>query len=103
MPTLRANELDIYYECHGSGDRLLLIGGSGGDLRQTPSVFSGPLAERFQLLSYDQRGLGRSSKPNRPYSMEDYAEDAAGLLEKLGWAREEPRAQWEAAGNSKRE
>jgi len=76
---------DLYYEVAGSGPRLLLISGTGGDLRIPPSVFDGPLARAFEIAAYDQRGLGRSSVPPGPYSMADYADDAAGLLDLLAW------------------
>lgn len=85
MPEVQVRDLEIYYEIHGSGPRLLFIGGSGGDLRQRPGVFDGPLIEQFEVLSYDQRGLGRSGTPPGPYSMQDYGEDAAALLAAVGW------------------
>ena len=37
------------------------------------------------MLSYDQRGLGRSSVPPWPYAMADFADDAAALLDAVGW------------------
>ncbi len=85
MPTVRVNGLDIYFERAGEGQPLLFISGTGGDLRNKPNQFDGPLARTFDLVSYDQRGLGRSDKPDRPYSMADYADDAAGLMAHLGW------------------
>lgn len=87
MPHAKVGELEIYYERAGSGRPLLFIGGSGGDLRQRPGVFDGPLPASFELLSYDQRGLGRTSKPDRDYTMQEYADDAAGLMAQLGWQR----------------
>lgn len=69
----------------GSGAPVLFISGTGGDLRRRPSVVDGPLAEAFDLLTYDQRGLGRTDIPAPPYTMADYAEDAAALLDAVGW------------------
>jgi 3-oxoadipate enol-lactonase len=86
MPHIRVRDLEIYYEIHGSGPRLFFIGGSGGDLRDKPNVFDGPLTRHFEVLSFDQRGLGRSDTPDGPYSMGDYAEDAAALLQALDFA-----------------
>ncbi len=83
----RVRDIEIYYEIHGSGRNLLFIGGSGGDLRQKPGVFEGPLVQEFEVLSYDQRGLGRTDRPEGPYSMADYGEDAAALLDAVGWDR----------------
>lgn len=81
----KVNDIEIYYELKGVGPKLFFISGSYGDLRRTPNVFESPLAEHFKILAFDQRGLGQTSKPDKPYSMADYANDAAGLLDKLGW------------------
>ncbi len=46
------------------------------------------LAEAGHLaVAVDQRAHGLSSKPAGPYSMEQYADDAAGLIDALGWDR----------------
>src|SRR5947207_15854982 len=79
MPVTTANGINLYFGRAGSGPPLLFISGTGGDLRAKPNVFDGPLAKTFDLLAYDQRGLGRSEKPDRPYTMADYADDAAAL------------------------
>ena len=85
MPQVSANGVDIYYERGEPGSiPLLFISGSGGDLRNKPNQLDSPLAKRFSLLAYDQRGLGQTSKPSDEYSMADYADDAAALLDALG-------------------
>ncbi len=85
MPHLQVGEVELYYQLGGQGPRLLYLGGTGGDLRQKPGVFEWPLARSFTVLAFDQRGQGRSAKPDQPYTMADYADDAAGLLRALGW------------------
>ncbi len=85
MPIAKLNGIEVFYEIRGSGPRLLYISGTGGDLRLRPTVFEGPLAERFEVLAFDQRGLGRSGKPDIPYSMAGYGDDAAALMEAVGW------------------
>jgi len=87
MPRIEANGLEIYYETGGTGPRLLYISGTGGDLRNRPNVFDGPLPQSFEVLAFDQRGLGQTSKPDCEYRMADYAHDAAALLDELGWDR----------------
>lgn len=80
--------LDLYHEFHGvdGGTPVLNIGGSGGDLRRTlPDRL--PLNKHFRVLSYDQRGLGRSGRPDGDYTMADYADDAAALIAHVGWDR----------------
>ena len=86
MATITLGNLTMYYERAGVGEPLLFISGTGGDLRHQPSVFAGPLAARFEVLAYDQRGLGQTSVPAGPYTMADFGDDAAGLLEACGWA-----------------
>ena len=87
MPFASVRDLNMYYEIAGTGPRLLYISGTGGDLRGQPRVFDGPLPGSFEVLSYDQRGLGQTPKPDTAYSMADYADDAAGLLDAAGWER----------------
>jgi 3-oxoadipate enol-lactonase len=85
MPHARVGDIDMYYERQGEGPPLLFISGTGGDLRVKPNVFDGALARSVELLAFDQRGLGQTSKPDQPYSMGGYADDAAGLMDSLGW------------------
>lgn len=85
MPFIDVRDIRIYYEIRGSGPRLFFISGTGGDLRRKPSIFDSPLAGSFKILAYDQRGLGRTEKPDIPYTMAEYAADADGLLDAVGW------------------
>ncbi len=85
MPHCFANGVSLYYELTGSGERLLVISGTGGDLRHTPRMTDGALGDTFEVLAYDQRGLGQSDVPPPPYTMADYGEDAAALLDAAGW------------------
>lgn len=86
MPTLRVRDIDVYHELHGAGPPLLMISGTGNDLRwSAPEAH--PLNGRYTVCHYDQRGLGRTSVPAGPYTMADYADDAAALLDALGWDR----------------
>jgi len=85
MPFTTVKNISIYYEILGEGPRLMFISGTGGDLRLKPSVFNSLLAKHFEILAFDQRGLGQTDKPDTSYTMFDYAADAASLLEELGW------------------
>ena len=62
MPAAQIGAVELYYERAGSGSPLLFISGTGGDLRTKPNVFDGPLAKSFDLLTYDQRGLGQTGR-----------------------------------------
>jgi 3-oxoadipate enol-lactonase len=84
MQTAPANGIDVAYDRSGEGPPLLFIGGSGQTLA-TSAVMVEPFASSFDVVVYDQRGLGATSRPPGPYTMADYAADAAGLLDHLGW------------------
>ena len=85
MTIISTKDLDIYLERSSPKDfgPLFYIGGTGGDLRNRPNQLDSPLAEFFEVISYDQRGLGQTSKPSGDYSMQQYADDAANLLDEL--------------------
>jgi len=84
MPTAQLNGIDVYYEMRGSGPRLLLLNGSGGTIAGAAPMVQ-KLAEHFEVLIHDQRGLGRTSVPEEQPTMADYAADAASLLDHVGW------------------
>lgn len=85
MPLARVNGLDIYYEVHGQGDPLLLIMGTGSDHSLWHNQVE-DFSKEFQCIVYDNRGTGRSGKPETGYSSRILADDAAGLLDAIGIA-----------------
>jgi 3-oxoadipate enol-lactonase len=88
VPLAELSDAELFYETAGVGPPLLLIGGTGGDLRRAPGPFAWPGAERFSLLAFDHRDQGRSSSRSaRQPTMADFANDALGLVEHLGWDR----------------
>lgn len=87
MQRIDANGISIMTAKVGSGPRLLYISGTGGDLRQPNAALNLPLVEHFDVLAYDQRGLGQTDKPPGPYTMVGYARDAAAVMDAYGWER----------------
>lgn len=87
MPTASVTDARLHYERAGTGTQLLHIGGTGGDLRRSPSPLEWPGAERFDQVVYDHRGLGRSiaAEPSAQPAMADFAADALALADHLGW------------------
>lgn len=83
MPKEQVNGIEIAYECSGSGEPLILIAGLGYDRWMWHRMVPG-LAEHFEVITFDNRGVGESSKPEGPYTAQMLAEDTAGLLERLG-------------------
>ncbi len=82
MPVLQANGIEIYYEISGSGPPLTLIMGLGCSARQWQWM-APVFAESFQVITFDNRGVGRSGKPDMDYTTELFADDIHALLHAL--------------------
>lgn len=84
MPTVKANNINLFYEIHGAdhAETLLLINGVG-QWREAWWRNVEPLAEHFRVITFDNRGIGDSDKPDEPYSLDMLAEDTLGLLAAL--------------------
>lgn len=82
MPTVKSNGINLYYKLQGNGLPLLLITGLSYSLwywhRLAPL-----LARDFRVITFDNRGVGRSDAPSGPYSASMMADDTAGLLNAL--------------------
>lgn len=86
MPTAHANGIDIYYSQRGEGPDLLMIMGLGA--HSGAWALNAPeLAKSFRVTTFDNRGAGRTSAPDEPYSMRQMADDTAALMEAIGLER----------------
>jgi pimeloyl-ACP methyl ester carboxylesterase len=83
MPKVHANDIDINYKIHGSGEPLVLIAGLGYDQWVWHKMIPG-LAQHFQVIAFDNRGVGQTDKPAGPYTAQMLAADTVGLIEALG-------------------
>jgi pimeloyl-ACP methyl ester carboxylesterase len=88
LPYATIGDINIYYETHGPPDAppLVFIGGWASYhwiwFRQIPT-----LKEKYRCIVFDNRGAGKSSKPDYPYTIEMMATDTVGLLDTLGIER----------------
>jgi 3-oxoadipate enol-lactonase len=83
MPYIKTADINIHYQHRGTGCPVLFLGGVGGDLRSQSSVFDSPLADNFEILAFDQRGTGLTDKPDEAYTMAQYAQDAAVVMDAI--------------------
>lgn len=85
MPYAQVGDIKLHYELHGDGPPILLIPGLGTDTRLFSNVIP-LLATLHQVVALDPRGGGQSDKPTGQYSIEQMADDVAGLFGTLGVA-----------------
>ena len=93
MPSINIRGVEHYYEwirqseSSSSKPVMVFVHGWGGSCRYWRTVADG-LVNEFDCLLYDLRGFGRSLLPKTPltlsYELEEYAEDLAVLLDRLG-------------------
>ena len=85
MPLIKVNDTNLYYELHGpeNADVIVLSNGifmSAASWGYQVAAFK----QHFRVLVYDCRGMWKSEHPTGPYSMDQHADDLAGLLDALG-------------------
>ena len=86
MPRATANGIEIEFETFGDPDAapLLLIAGLGAQLLSWDEDFCRLVASRgFHVIRFDNRDAGRSTWMQDPYTLDDMAADAVGLLDAL--------------------
>ena len=91
MPRAHANGLELEYDTFGEprDPPLLMIMGLGSQMIAWPDELCRLLAaKRLRVIRYDNRDVGLSTKPATGYTLDDMADDAAGLLDALDlpWA-----------------
>lgn len=86
MAKLAVGDLDLHYELLGAGPRLLVFNGSGATIGSARPLIDF-LAQSFEVLVHDQRGLGLTGLPSsrEGFTMAAYAADGAALLDHVGW------------------
>lgn len=80
------NGLELYYEIHGSGEPLILLHGAFGAIDVWGSILT-TLAETHQVIAVEFQGHGHTADIDRPFSIEDWADDVAGLMDHLNIAQ----------------
>jgi 3-oxoadipate enol-lactonase/4-carboxymuconolactone decarboxylase len=84
MPTVQANGVELFYDLTGPQDAPVIVFSNsvGATLEMWDAQVPG-LAERYRVLRYDTRGHGRSQVVEQKTTVEDLADDLAGLLDAL--------------------
>ncbi len=83
MPYLKTNAAEIYYEVHGAGPPFLFCSVTGCDHRAWKFHQVPEFSRDHQVIVFDYRGTGKSSKTVEKYSIKMFTEDAAAILDAL--------------------
>lgn len=74
--------VNIHYESQGEGPALVLVHGLGG----TSNIWHAQrvaLSKYYRVIAHDLSGSGRSDKSKKPYSIDGWADEIAGLMDHL--------------------
>jgi pimeloyl-ACP methyl ester carboxylesterase len=80
------NGVSVYYAVYGRGEPVVLLHGGFGAIEMFGPVL-GQLAEHHQVIGIDLQGHGRTLPFDRPMSFEAMADDVAGVIKHLGYAK----------------
>ena len=84
MPKITVGDLDINYKIQGQGEPLLMIMGLSFSLLDWGTKLPELLSQHYKIILFDNRDAGATSQSTKPYTIEQMAADAAGLLDALG-------------------
>ena len=82
MPKAHVNGINIFYKVQGSGEPLILIMGLGGECGDWV-LQSRAFKKDYRVITFDNRGVGKSDKPVEPYTTNTMTDDIVGLMDYL--------------------
>ncbi|HZD34321.1 MAG TPA: alpha/beta hydrolase [Nitrososphaeraceae archaeon] len=80
---VRVGDIDIAYKTLGEGEPILLVNPAQADMNTwDPSILEN-LSSNHTVILFDNRGVGNTTSGNRPFSIQQFTDDTAGLLDSL--------------------
>ncbi len=81
--SIRVGEIDISYRIIGDGHPLVLITGYSATMDMWDPLVISELSSRYKLILFDNRGMGKTTATDKPFTIELFAQDTIGLLDAL--------------------
>ena len=82
MPRISIGDCSLYYERHGMGFPILFVSGLGGFASFWQDQIAA-FAKRFEVVTFDHRGIGQSDQARIGYTVERMAADVVSLMDAL--------------------
>jgi pimeloyl-ACP methyl ester carboxylesterase len=83
LKKVRVGDIDVAYKMFGQGDPIILFNGASYNINAwDPSLLTG-LSSNHTVIVFDQRGIANTTIGSKPYTYQQIADDAAGLLDAL--------------------
>lgn len=82
--TIQVADIKMGYRIYGNGFPLILISGYGSTMELWEPGTINALATHYQVIIFDNRGIGQTEKGTKAFSIEQFSEDSCGLMDALG-------------------
>ena len=84
MPFVTSDDIQVHYEVQGEGpETVVLVNGVGDDLAAWGGQLPDLLAAGLRVVTFDNRGVGRSGQPPGPYTSRQMARDTKAVVDAL--------------------
>jgi pimeloyl-ACP methyl ester carboxylesterase len=80
---VHVGDIDIAYKTFGKGDPILLVSPAQADMNAWEPSILRDLSTNHTVIVFDNRGVGNTTTGNRPFSIQQFANDTAGFLDAL--------------------
>ena len=80
---IQVGDIPMNYRIYGDGYPLVMIMGYGSTMRLWDPILIRSLSTYYKLIIFDNRGMGNTETGQRPFSIEQFADDTAGLMDAL--------------------
>jgi pimeloyl-ACP methyl ester carboxylesterase len=83
LKKVHVGDIDVAYKMFGKGDPIILFNGASDSMDAWDPSFLTGLSSNHTVITFDSRGIANTTTGTKPYTMQQLANDAAGLLDAL--------------------
>lgn len=84
IKTVQVGDIEMAYKVMGHGEPLVMIIGGSGAMDWWPPEFLDKLSSKYQVIVFDNRGMGYTTASPANFSIAQFANDTAGLMDAIG-------------------
>lgn len=81
---VQVGDIEMAYKTIGEGYLLVMIMGFSGTMDLWDLRFVEGLASKYKVIVFDNRGMGGTTTGSKEFTIEQFADDTAGMMKALG-------------------
>lgn len=87
VETIKVGDIDVACKQFGEGEPLVMVTGYSTTMDTWDPDFLQALASKYKVVVFDNRGMGKTTAGTAPFTIDQFADDTAGLVRALGFGR----------------